>query len=254
MNLERELLEIGAGMEFPATPDLAGSVLAQIRQQPAPRRRWTGIAPARRWTGVAPRVAWVGAAAAVLMAVVLVVPPAREAVADLLGIGRVQVEIVDELPAVGTELALGDEVNLAEARVAVDYPVRVPAALGEPDAVYLAQGGDLFFTYAPRPDLPEVAGSGVGALFGQFPELGSPIVKQASVDTLLVEVFVGGGRGFWIEGGPHVVFFESPGLTTRELAGRLAGNTLIWERDGVTYRLEAALDRAAAIAVAESLR
>ena len=35
---------------------------------------------------------------------------------------------------------------------------------------------------------------------------------------------------------------------------RLAGNTLLWERDGITYRLEAALARDDAIAVAVSLR
>ena len=31
---------------------------------------------------------------------------------------------------------------------------------------------------------------------------------------------------------------------------RLAANTLLWERDGVTYRLESALDRDAALALA----
>ena len=34
---------------------------------------------------------------------------------------------------------------------------------------------------------------------------------------------------------------------------RLAGNTLLWEVDGVSFRFESALDRAAAVAVANSL-
>jgi hypothetical protein len=35
---------------------------------------------------------------------------------------------------------------------------------------------------------------------------------------------------------------------------RIVGDTLLWARGGVTYRLESGLDRAAAIALAETLR
>ncbi len=242
MSLESDLRDLGAVLAYPPTPELEGPVLARL----AARRR-----PAVR---LAPRIALV-AAVVVALAVVTVaaVPPAREAVADLLGIGRVQVEVVPELPPVAADLQLGRQVTLAEARAASAVEVPVPAELGAPVAVYLAPDGIVTLAWAPRPGLPDVAGSGVGALLSVLPEPGVIIAKQITVETEPRSVVVAGQPGLFLEGGPHVVFLEPRPGEAVETRGRLAGNTLLWERGEATMRLEADVDLPTAVRIAESL-
>jgi hypothetical protein len=56
--------------------------------------------------------------------------------------------------------------------------------------------------------------------------------KIAGASTSVETVYFGDGRsGLWISGQPHVVYWlEAP--------PRLAGNVLVWEDKGVTYRIE----------------
>jgi hypothetical protein len=53
--------------------------------------------------------------------------------------------------------------------------------------------------------------------------------------------------GVWIEGAPHVLFL--PGAPPR-----LAANTLLWRRGGLTLRLEGAASMDEALRIAGSLR
>ncbi len=242
MSLERDLRDLGTVLAYPPTPELAAPVLARLERRPRPSLR------------LAPRVALVAAVVLALAVVtVAAVPPAREAVADLLGIGRVQVEVVPELPPVADGLQLGRPVTLAEARAAAPVSVLVPTELGEPDAVYLAPDGAVSLAWAPRPGLPDVAGSGVGALLSHLPEEGLLIAKQITVETEARAVPVGGETGLWLEGGPHVVFLETRPGDAVETRGRLAGNTLLWQRGAATLRLEADVDLPTATRIAESL-
>jgi hypothetical protein len=56
-----------------------------------------------------------------------------------------------------------------------------------------------------------------------------------------------GLTGLWIHGGRHV--FMAP-----QLPARFAGNTLVWQRGGITFRLEGkSLTRPAAIRLARTL-
>jgi hypothetical protein len=59
----------------------------------------------------------------------------------------------------------------------------------------------------------------------------------------ITRVRIRGARGYFI-GGEHV--FEPP--------QRPAGRTLLWARDGVTYRLEGDLPLATAVRLARSVR
>ena len=77
--------------------------------------------------------------------------------------------------------------------------------------------------------------------------------KTAGPQTRIDPVTVGGERGFWISGGPHVVLFEDPGGEIRESPARLAGDTLLWRRGWLTLRLEARIPKARAIAIALSI-
>ena len=51
----------------------------------------------------------------------------------------------------------------------------------------------------------------------------------------------------------HEFFYLDADGEPQPDTARLAANTLLWERDGVTYRLESALDRDAALAIARQL-
>jgi hypothetical protein len=250
--IERALSELGPEIAYPPTPDFRAAVAAQLRP--------------RRWRPAVPR--WALAAAAALLIAVLAValtPPARDAVAEWLGI-PIGIKHVKILPTpsprpstsdAGQRLQLGTPTTLTEAQSKVRFQILVPDALGPPDEVYYHdQTGVVFLVYHPRPNLPESAQTGVGALVMEGP--GSVdrnfFGKMLGPGTKLETVRVGGVEGYWIEGAPHEFFYVGPrGETFRE-SFRLADNTLIWQKDGVVYRVEAHASRDQAIRMGGSMR
>jgi hypothetical protein len=197
-------------------------------------------------------------------------PEARNAIADRLGLQGVQIRWVDEAPTpepsrVGAPLLLGRPVSLDEAQAAVDFPVRVPAAAGfdAPQEIYLLdqdQGAMVSFVYPAGPELPASDEIGVGALLTQFrgeaerDMIQKGLLNEGAPETDLEAVTVGGEQGFWISGAPHTFFVVCYDAgECRQERYRLAGNVLIWEQDGVTLRLESALSREDALAIAESV-
>jgi hypothetical protein len=157
-------------------------------------------------------------------------------------------------------LSLGQRVTLREARQSVSFPVRLPrlAGLGAPDEIYVddePSGGRVTLLYAPRPGLPATSATGVGLLITQFQaEIDEDFVlKEAAPGTRLEQVGVDGAPGYWIEGDPHIVVYVEDGVPFPDTL-RLAGNTLLWERDGITFRIEADLAREQALQIATSFR
>ena len=202
----------------------------------------------------------VAAAAAVIALVVAVLPTTRHAVADFLGIGAVRVTPgVATGPAVG--LDLGPAVSLDEARAAVDFAVAVPAAPGydRPDHVHLRTTPSLqevTLVYDPGPDRPASPVAPVGVLLSEIraqPDY-SYVKKLFGAGTQVEFVDVGSAQGFWISGDVHQLVLLAPDGSEQTAPVRLAANTLVWERGGVTFRLESALSRAQAIAIATSVR
>lgn len=242
--LERALLELGRHLEYPLTPDIAGTVRARLAERrPAPR--WTR----RRALALALVVLAVAAGA------VMAVPQARTAVLDWLGIRGVEIEFVESLPEVRVEgeLALGERVTLAQARARAPYRVLVPTLEGlpAPDEVYLAGG-------AGRTRISFVYGSAsrVRLLLTQFrgnraPEL---VKKVLGPGTKASFVTVDGSPAVWLDGKPHRFLYVDPSGEPREETLRLAGNTLLWQRGELTLRLEGRLSREEALDVARSVR
>jgi hypothetical protein len=187
-------------------------------------------------------------------------PGVRTAVADFLGIGGVRIDTEGSAPAPAAELDLGEQMSLAGARDAVAFDVQLPASLGPPDSVWLdtgVSGGQVALAYESSSDLPAAPGTDLGALVTQFPdaEVAETALKKVTGSqpgTTFEPVTVEGAQGFWISGEPHVIaYLESDGDIRSETV-RLAGNVLLWEAGGVTYRIESTLSRAEAIAIAES--
>ena len=249
--LEARLLELGEHIAYPPVPALATRVTARLQSPP---RRGPLVFPS--WSRA--RAVLVAATMIAVLAtgVLVASPTTRQAVADWLGIGGIRITFDEDREArtpVTDELNLGRSVSLEEASDHTGFEVAVPAALGEPDAVYLnpdLPGGEVSLVYLPRPDLPEVGSSGAGAVVTQFRGTGETdpyLKKMADLGTEVMQVTVSGHVGFWLSGAPHLLIGEFP--PTR----RTAGNTLIWEDHGITYRVEADVTLQRALEIADSL-
>jgi hypothetical protein len=241
-DLERELLALRDEIAWPTTPALAAAVDARITAEPARR---------------APRRAWLAPAFAAVLVVIVAFgillaasPGVRATLRDWLGIGSVRITRVERLPdlAPARELGLGKRVTMATAEHEFGTVATVHA-LGEPDAVYYDANlpHRVTLVYVARANLP-AGKAGVGALLDEI-EGDTPIAyaeKLVGARVPITEVKVNGAPGYFI-GGAHALQLPD------ELRPRLAGNTLVWVRDAVTYRLETALDLRHALALARSV-
>jgi hypothetical protein len=157
----------------------------------------------------------------------------------------------------GTGLGLGDPIGLADVSSAVDIPVLLPTAsgVGPPVTAWLLDGR-LTLVWPVGSALPPTRDPRIGLILSEFRGSVQPDYFQKVLDpaTTLTPVAVAGVTGYWISGAPHeIVFIDRDGQAVFD-SRRIVGDTLLWARGDVTYRLESGLDQAAAIALAESLR
>ena len=245
--LELELRELR--IEWPETPDIASAVQGRL------------VAPPRRRSWLAARPAWQLAIAsvAVVIAVVMAIPPARAAVLDWLGFSSVRITREEPQPFAPQSLALGDPATLAQARRAL--PLVVPDELGRPDAVYRydhpTMGPRVDLVYRARPGLPSSSNTGAGLLITEFRAVATPLIEKSVGTGAEVErLTVGGDPAFFISGAPHGFAYldEESGNANFE-EQRLAGNTLLVDRsDGILLRIEGDISRDRAVEIAESMR
>src|SRR5688572_16134763 len=256
--LEATLTDLGERLAYPRPTRLAAAVRARLNE-PRPRRWWDGV--------LSPRFAFAPALATLVLIVVVslaAVPEARAAADEFLrlrGIDIFRTTATPSAPAASPAVPFpGQRLSLEEARSRAPF-LRAPAdaRLGAPDQVYLDQtgaGDRVTLVYVSRPEIPVSREAGVSAVVvafrGRVDE--SLFAKVGVLGTRIEEVTVSGGRGFWLEGTPHQFFCrDSAGNPSTETL-RLAGNTLLWEQDGVTFRLEAQLERDEALRIATSFR
>jgi hypothetical protein len=209
VNLEQELR--GLELAFPSDPDLRANVLARLER---PERRWN-----RQLVVLLAALAAIGA--------LFAIPQTRAAILRVLEIGGVSIERTETQPrAPRGALVTGREVTLTEARDAVQFELEVPRWY---DRVYLDQG---------------VAGGmvsfvGNGRVLSEWQ--GQQLYeKSVGPGTRVQNVQVQFAPGVWLSGAPHSLTFVDPTGEPRHQTRRLAGNVLIWNRGGVTYRLEGA--------------
>jgi hypothetical protein len=157
----------------------------------------------------------------------------------------------------GSGLGLGDPIALADAGRAAGISVVLPSAtgVGPPAAAWLLDGR-LSLVWPSGPALPTTREPGIGLILAKFRGSINPgyFEKITEPGTTVEPAEVGGVTGYWISGTPHQLVFVDPVGVPIFDSRRIVGDTLLWARDGVTYRLESGLDRAAAIALAETLR
>ena len=235
-DLRDELRALGRDREWPPTPDVATAVAPRL----APRRR-----PRFTWR---PAIA-LPAVLAVLVASVAIVPPARTAVLDLLGLaGGEEVIRVPTTPTPPPTLApgRGRALTLAQARAAVAFPVRVPRALGPPPEVRLD---------------PSLAGGAVSLIYGERAVLTAfrgrtlPYARKlVGRKTRVVATTVGGRRALFLTGAPvGWIALDRNGNPQPRTARLVNANVLLFDRDGVGYRLETGAGLRRALQIARSL-
>jgi hypothetical protein len=228
-----------------ATPevDLAPLVVARIRART--------LANARRRT---PALLVAAIVIVVVTLATLVSRPAREAVADLLGIGDTRIEQVKHLDVPPERnVPLGARSTFDGATNWARFTPRLPEALGPPSGAYIpAADGLRRVTFAwpadrAHPRLPSVDAGVLLTEAHSSPGIDNPFVyvKRVSLETPMQEAHVNGADAVWV-GGLHVRF--GPGE-----APRAAANTLLWLRDGVVYRLETRLPLDETLRIAASI-
>lgn len=260
IDLERSLDELAERLEIPHGELLVSDVLRRIGE---PARR-----PAR---GRAPRLAGALAAAAIVVTVAL--PGPRHAVARWLGFDSVRIEPgvtvptsapATTVPASSTSvsvpvpaLGLGPAVSIDAAMSRTGLPDPSPTLLGEPQSIHVVQppeSGQIVTVYAPSELVPQSDVTGVGALVSVLPvQIEEGFFRKTLGDTATVRpVSSDEIDGYWIEGAPHQLLFAY-GNEVLDDTFRLATNTLLWERDGHVYRLEADISLEAALRIAETV-
>jgi hypothetical protein len=238
--VDRALFELAAQVEFPAPPDLTARVIRELHEPP---RRWRWQTPWRRALVLGVTAALLLAATAAGLAFVL--PGLR-------------LTTVPSLPSSGVprdplavRLALGSPVPTESVSAGV------PSLLGPPDEAYVLGDHEvLSLVYATDEELPELGSSGIGLLVQVIDgaldrERVEKLVGELGVSLTRVEI--GDESGYWISGPPHVIRYTSPSGLDRSQATRLVGDALVWERDGVLYRIESGLGQSETVRIAESI-
>jgi hypothetical protein len=263
---EQQLASVAKGMDYPRTPDIAASVMRRLSAGQAEER-----APARS-RSISRRMAWSLAMVLLLLSSLMLIPPVRAAILEVIEIGAVRIfrseptplpppqdEVSPPLPpvtATPTDFlpfripALADidgETDLARAQAMVDYPILVPSyppGLGQPDRVYVqdAEGPMTILVWVDPPALTDTR-----LVLHLIPK-GSWAVEKMS-PRLIEETRVNGQRAVWALG-PYPIRFRNGNL---EFARMVDGHVLIWTDGDVTYRLETDLTLEEAIRIAESL-
>ncbi|MET8093432.1 hypothetical protein [Micromonospora sp. NPDC005220] len=235
-DLERELRDLSAWLDIPDPPDVTARVRVRLSR------------PARRWRSIV-------AAALVALIVVAVVPPTRAAIADvvtgLLRFAGVSIATAPApTPAGGTASPLPGQraVALDEAQRAVRFPIRLPAKLGPPERVLVADP-DATGRYRVATLLYDGGALRVDAFDGHLDLAFHKEVSPPGANW----VQVNGDFAVWVDG-PHVLSYVDRAGGIRRETARLAASTLIWQDNEVSYRLEGDLTKAEAIEIARSLR
>ena len=252
IDLERALSDLADHLDYPISADRAEALRQRLRGDREVRTHWIGHTRRAR--------ALLGAAAVLILAAagVVAIAPARHAVADWLGIGAVEIRRTDRplpTPSGGNPVPgspgrgrAGDAgAELAAARRAVQFPIAVPGpraagALAGVEVDRRVPGGLVALSYA-RFTLVEIATD---------PSQPMPVAKLLG-GIPVQNVTVQGQPGAWIAATHVIGYVDRTGAFVRDTVRR-SGPVLLWERAGVTYRIEGLHSLAAALSVAATLR
>lgn len=260
MDIENKLRSIANGMEYPRTPNIAGSVTARLRTATRPRFNSKALV-------------WSLTIILVLCSSLMLIPPARAAILEFIQIGVVRIFPQSTEPTVeplrtATPAALAPvtatsssqasnlipildqmagRTTLSEAQNKVEFSILLPAFpadLGQPDYVYVQNAdGNMVILVWLDPQQPDKV-----LMSLHFIPNGSWAITKMG-PKIIQEVEVNGQRAIWAEG-PYPLRMRGGDL---EITRLIDGHVLIWTGGDVSYRLETSLTMEEAVRIAESL-
>jgi hypothetical protein len=260
---EKQISSIAKRLDYPRTPDVAGSVMKRLSAK--------GMGSRGQGRFISRRLAWSLTAILILVSSLMLIPPARAAILEFIQIGIVRIFRSESAPitppqAVPSALVpvtatpaptsqslipilerLAGERSLVAAQQLVEYPILLPSYppdLGAPDRVFVQDAdGDMTILIWTDPEHP----TQVLMSLHMIPP-GSWAVDKMN-PALVQETTVNGQSAIWAVG-PYPVRFSNGDLDFVRLVD---GHVLIWTDGDITYRLETEMDLEEAIKVAESV-
>jgi hypothetical protein len=247
--LGRALATAGRDLDWPPAPDLTARVSATLldqQQHPSLARPRLSL-PRRRRTVL------------LLVAAVVLLAAAAVAAKVVIDLGALTIDTIPGRPtalptAVASGPTVGHPVSLEGAQQEAGFPAQMPAALGEPDAVWVDSSDDgarIVLAWTANGALPPLDGLPWGAVLyefhGQFEQASKSVFMEGNT---FEDAKVGERDAIWITGQHELDLVTGDGTYARYL---VTGNVLVWESDGVVLRLETSLDLQAAVEVAESI-
>ncbi len=247
--LGRALATAGRDLDWPSSPDVAGRVSGALldRQRHPSLARPRPSLPRRRRTVL------------LLVAGLLLLAAAAVAAKIVIDLGALTIDTIPGRPtALPTVVAsgptFGHRTSLDGAEREAGFPAQIPAALGDPDAVWVDatdDGSRIVLAWTASGALPPIDGLPWGAALYGFRGQLEQAAKSVFVDgNTFEDATVDGHDAFWITGPHELDLVTGDGTYARYL---VTGNVLVWESDGVVLRLETALDLPAAVRIAESI-
>jgi hypothetical protein len=233
--LDEKVAFLAKKIYYPPVPDIAGVVRQRLTSSP---RRPVHL----NWSLAA-------VLALVFLAAALFASPARARIVEWLRVGAVRIFLADPTLTAPTAVAppdfteLAGRTTLAEAQTKAGFSLKTLSQFREPDRVYYQEldRAQMVIMVWFDPDLGDLA----------LYQIQGPvsIINKRYVGSI-EETVVGEQWAVWVEG-PYQLYIE----TGTEIDIRaVEGRTLLWQQDGVTYRLESTLTIEKAREVAESLQ
>lgn len=261
-DFEAQLSSIGREMNYPSTPNIAGSVTARLRSTNRPRL-------------LSRTLAWSLTIVLILLASLMLIPPARAAILEFIQIGVVRIFRTEPtpfpppnqeppaqmVPITATPAStsqplipllrnLSGEVTLVEAQTKVNayYPLLLPSYpsdLGQPDYVFVQDAdGPITVLVWTDPQNPDQV-----LMSLHFLTPGSWAIKKME-PVIIEETRVNDQRAVWTTG-PYPMRLTNGDI---QFTRMINGHVLIWEEGNITYRLETDLPLEEAVKIAESLQ
>lgn len=213
---EAALRDLAGHVHVPEPPDVTAAVLTRIN---APRKR-------NRWLRAV-------VAALTAFAIAFAVSPAvRAGVQQLLEFAGV--EFRREAPKTTAPPLPSQDMSLDQAREQMPFEIHLPAALGTPDGVTVHEGQFVTLHYGDL-RLDQFDGT-ISSTVGK-------LVHSDGVEQV--------GDKIWIPY-PHVFFYIDRAGQWHTEEPRKAGQTLLWQRGQVTFRLEGDLTMQRALEISAS--
>jgi hypothetical protein len=159
-------------------------------------------------------------------------------------------------PAASPALPGEHPTDLPGAARVVGFPVKVPAALGPPGSVTVADGRVVSLLYPARAGSASPGGTaspGGAVRLDEFVGNLGPLWEKYLGGGMAQRVDVDGHEALWFEDDVTLVYVDPNGGEVLDSARDTSG-TLVWTEGTVTYRLDGVRPLSAALAVARSMR